>query len=92
MLDIARRDAPWIWGMHPKNFLLEHAWMHNAKLNQMANNTLKYSRLDPEKRAELRLAWNRPMVWPMVAVLGTLVAGMVPAVLAYRRREREKRR
>jgi ABC-type transport system substrate-binding protein len=92
MLDIARRDAPWIWGMHPKNFLLEHVWMHNAKLNQMANNTLKYSRLDPEKRAELRLAWNRPVAWPMVAVLGTLVAGMVPAVLAYRRREREKRR
>ncbi len=92
MLDIARRDAPWIWGMHPKNFLLEHAWMHNAKLNQMANNTLKYSRLDPEKRAELRLAWNRPVAWPMAVVLGTLVAGMVPAVLAYRRREREKRR
>jgi hypothetical protein len=66
--------------------------MHNAKLNQMANNTLKYSRLDPEKRAELRLAWNRPVVWPMMAVLGTLVAGTIPAVLAYRRREQEKRR
>jgi ABC-type transport system substrate-binding protein len=92
MLDIARRDAPWIWGMHPKNFLLEHAWMHNAKLNQMANNTLKYSRLDPEKRAELRLAWNLPVVWPMVVALGTLVASMIPAVLAYRKREREKRR
>jgi ABC-type transport system substrate-binding protein len=92
MLDIARRDAPWIWGMHPKNFLLEHAWMHNAKLNQMANNTLKYSRLDPEKRAELRLAWNRPVIWPMVAVLGTLVVSAVPAVAAYRKREREARR
>jgi ABC-type transport system substrate-binding protein len=92
MLEIARRDAPWIWGMHPKNFLLEHVWMRNAKLHQMANNTLKYSRLDPEKRAELRLAWNRPVVWPMVVVLGTLVAGMVPAVLAYRRRETEARR
>ncbi len=88
MLDIARRDTPWIWGMHPKNFLLEHAWMYNAKLNQMANNTLKYGRLDSVKRAERRTAWNRPVVWPIVAVLGTLVAGAVPAVAAYRRRER----
>lgn len=92
MLEIARRDAPWIWGMHPKNFLLEHSWMHNTKLHQMANNTLKYSRLDPDKRAELRLAWNCPVIWPLVAMLGTLAAGVVPAVLAYRRRESEARR
>jgi ABC-type transport system substrate-binding protein len=92
MLDIARRDSPWIWGMHPKNFLLEHAWMSNTKLHNMANNTLKYSRLDPEKRAELRLAWNRPVAWPIAAVLGVLAASAVPAVVAYRRREREKRR
>jgi hypothetical protein len=41
-----------MWGMHPKQFLLEHAWMSNAKPHNMANNTLKYSRLDPDKRAE----------------------------------------
>jgi ABC-type transport system substrate-binding protein len=92
MLDIARRDSPWIWGMHPKNFLLEHAWMSNTKLHNMANNTLKYSRLDPGKRAELRLAWNRPVTWPVVAILGVLAASAVPAVAAYRKRERERRR
>jgi ABC-type transport system substrate-binding protein len=91
MLDIVRRDSPWIWGMHPKNFLLEHAWMSNTKLHNMANNTLKYSRLDPDKRAELRVAWNRPVAWPIVAMLGVLVAGAVPVMLVYRRREREKR-
>ena len=88
MLDIVRRDAPWIWGMHPKNFMLEHAWMHNTKLNQMANNTLKYSRLDPVLRAEQRVAWNRPVIWPMAAVLGVLVVSAVPAVVSYQRRER----
>ena len=88
MLDIVRRDAPWIWGMHPKNFQLEHAWMANAKPNQMANNTLKYSRLDPQKRAELRAVWNRPIIWPFIVLLGVLAAGVVPAVVAYRRRER----
>ncbi len=91
MLDIARRDAPWIWGMHPKSFLLEHSWTSNSKLHNMANNTLKYSRLDPVKRAELRLAWNRPVVWPVAVLLGVLAAGTVPAVVAYRKRERERR-
>ena len=91
MLEIVRRDTPWIWGMHPKNFQLEHAWMHNAKLNQMANNTLKYSRLDPDKRAEQRMVWNRPVVWPIVLALGTLVVGAVPAVVSYRNKERKRR-
>jgi hypothetical protein len=77
-----------MWGMHPKQFLLEHAWMSNAKSHNMANNTLKYSRLDPDKRAELRAAWNRPVIWPVALVLGVLAAGAVPAVVAYRRRER----
>jgi ABC-type transport system substrate-binding protein len=88
MTDIARRDTPWMWGMHPKQFLLEHAWMSNAKPHNMANNTLKYSRLDPDKRAELRAAWNRPVIWPVALVLGILALGAVPAVVTYRRRER----
>lgn len=92
MLEIVRRDSPWIWGMHPKQFLLEQAWMSNTKLHNMANNTLKYSRLDPEKRAELRLAWNRPVVWPIAAILGVFAASAVPAVVAYRKRERERHR
>jgi len=92
ILDIVRRDAPWIWGMHPKNFLLEHTWMHNTKINQMANNTLKYSRLDPKQRVESRMAWNQPIIWPVALIGGILVTSAIPAVVAYRRRERERRR
>jgi hypothetical protein len=88
MLAIARRDAPWLWGVHPKQFLLEHAWVANAEPNHMANNTLKYLRLDPLRRAHAREAWNRPLLWPLAAVLGLLVAGAVPAFLMWRRRER----
>jgi ABC-type transport system substrate-binding protein len=88
MVEIARADAPWAWGVHPKQFTLEHAWVGNAKPNHMANNVLKYLRIDPAERARRREAWNRPVLWP-IAVLGTvLVAGVVPAVIAYRRRER----
>ena len=91
MLALARHDAPWLWGVHPKQFLLEHAWVANAKPNHMANNTLKYLRLDPARRAQAREAWNRPVVWPLAAVLGLLVAGAVPAFLMWRRRERGDR-
>jgi ABC-type oligopeptide transport system substrate-binding subunit len=91
MVDIARRDAPWAWGVHPKQFLLEHDWMANAKPNHMANNTLKYLRLDAPRRAERRAAWNRPVLWPVALLLAVLLGSAVPAVIAYRRREREVR-
>jgi oligopeptide transport system substrate-binding protein len=92
MVDIARRDAPWVWGVHPKQFTLQHAWVYNTKPGQMANNTIKYTRLDPHMRAERRVAWNRPVIWPIAAVLVVLVASAVPAVVTYRRRERGARR
>ncbi len=88
MMAIARRDAPWLWGVHPKQFLLEHAWVSNAKPNHMANNTLKYLRLEPALRDVRREAWNRPVVWPLVAVAGLLAVGIAPAFLVWRRREK----
>jgi oligopeptide transport system substrate-binding protein len=87
MVDIARRDAPWSWGINPKQFVLEHAWMANTKPNQIANNTYKYLRIDPARRAESREAWNRPVLWPIAALLGVLLVSALPAVVAYRRRE-----
>jgi len=86
MVDIVRRDAPWVWGMNPKQFSLFHAWYHNVKPNFMANNTLKYKRIDPELRAQLRAEWNQPIVWPLVLIAVLLVLGIVPAALMYRRK------
>ncbi len=88
MLEILRRDAPWAWGYHPKAFSLHHAWYHNVKPNLMANNTLKYRRLDPALRAAQRERWNPPVLWPVWALLGLLVVSSLPAIAAYRRRER----
>jgi ABC-type transport system substrate-binding protein len=87
MVRIAQRDAPWIWGFHPKSFSLFHSWFHNVQPNQMANNTLKYRRLDPALRERRRAEWNRPVVWPVVVILALLVLLLLPAVIAYRRRE-----
>ncbi len=90
MLDIVRRDAPWVWGVHPKQFILEHAWVYNTKPHHMANNTLKYLRIDPVLRAERREAWNRPVVWPLYAAAATMGLAVVPAVVSWRRRERRR--
>lgn len=83
---IARRDAPWVFGYHPKNFTLYHSWLNNVKPNLMANNTVKYLRLDPQRRAELRQLWNQPLWWPLAVLLLGLVIAIIPAWLSYRKR------
>jgi hypothetical protein len=88
MVEIVRRDAPWIGGFHPVTYGLAHSWVKNGKPNNMARNNLKYLRVDVDKRAAQRLAWNRPVLWPIAAILFLLAVVTVPAVMAYRRRER----
>ncbi|MBK9160139.1 MAG: ABC transporter substrate-binding protein [Nitrosomonadales bacterium] len=67
MQEILRRDSPWLWGFHPKNYVLQHGWLHNIKPNIMANNKLKYWRVDVAQREQKRSEWNRPAHWPLVS-------------------------
>jgi ABC-type transport system substrate-binding protein len=90
MVEIARHDNPWLWGYHPKSFALYHSWYYNAKPNLMANNTLKYKRIDPELRAQKRLEWNKPVLWPVYAIVGVFVVGLIPAMISYRRKNRAR--
>jgi ABC-type transport system substrate-binding protein len=88
MVSIARIDAPWIWGVHPKSYVLSHSWVSNNKPNTMARNSMKYVRIDPEKRAQMRAEWNRPVIGPLALIALALLASALPAWLGYRRRER----
>jgi oligopeptide transport system substrate-binding protein len=88
MVDIFRRDAPWIGGFHRKTFGLYHSWLGNLKPNEMADNKLRYYRIDPRKREAARREWNRPILWPVLLILLAIVAATVPAFRSYRRRER----
>ncbi len=90
MIDILRRDAPWAFGFHPKQFVLYHDWYYNAKPNLMANNTLKYKRLDPILREQKRREWNKPIVWPLGLIALLLVLMIIPAVIGYRRHENRR--
>jgi len=87
MVEIVRRDAPWAFGFHPKQFTLHHRWYANAKPNLMANNTLKYKRVDPRLRAQQRAAWNRPTLWPVAVALVIPPLLLVPAVIRHVRRQ-----
>ena len=88
MVEILRRDAPWVWGFHPKDYTLSHAWLYNRKPSKVGHNTLKYQRLDPALRAEQRAAWNAPVLWPLGLLLLALAVAIAPAVMAWRTRER----
>lgn len=90
MVDIARKDAPWIWGFHPKQFSLYHEWNHNVKPNLMANNTLKYRRIDTTLREKLQSQWNQPILWPLGVVIFVIMLMVLPAVLIYRRKKYKK--
>jgi len=87
MNDILRADAPWLFGFHPKGFSLQHAWVANVKPNLMANNTLKYRRIDPARREQSRAEWNRPVLWPFVFMAIVLALLIWPAWRQYRRHE-----
>ncbi|OHC65169.1 MAG: peptide ABC transporter substrate-binding protein [Rhodocyclales bacterium GWA2_65_19] len=87
MTAILRYDAPWIWGFHPKDYTLRHAWLTNRKPTKVGHNTLKYQRVDAALREQRRSEWNRPVVWPVLVLLLVLAVAIWPAWSGYRRRE-----
>ena len=88
MLRILRKDSPWIWGYHPKDYALYHEWYTNVKPNKMSHNNLKYHRIDSNMREEKRLHWNKPVLWPLAVFLIVLIVGLIPAIVIYRKKER----
>ncbi len=88
LVGVLREDAPWVWGYNPKDYGLYHSWLSNLKPNSMARNGLKYYRLDTQKRAAMRAEWNRPLLWPLLAIMLAIALLTLPAVGAWRRRAR----
>mgnify|MGYP001813586762 FL=1 len=89
MVEMFRRDAVWLNAYFPKEIYLNNSWVHNTKRHGISKGTLKYLRLDPEKRAQKQAQWNDPVTWPLFAG-GLLLAAMVlPGVTAYRRRQNQ---
>lgn len=87
MLEVLQRDAPWLFGYYPKTFSLQHAWYYNGKPFLMANNTIKYRRIDAALRDVKRTEWNRPVFAPVYIILLVLIALLLPGIMAYIRKE-----
>ncbi len=90
MIEILRRDSPWIFGFFPKAFSLHHAWYKNAKPHLMANNTLKYKRIQGPDRQQSQQRWNEPVTWPLWLFLVILLVSILPAIKGFRQHERSQ--
>ena len=84
-VEILRRDAPWIWGFHPKSYSLHHAWLTNVKPNLMGRNSLMYRRIDVDQRSDTITEWNQPTLWPLLFLLAAFVALLIPAIYIHRK-------
>lgn len=86
MLGILQSDAPWIWGYYPKRIVLLQSWMRLDKPIAMHNNTLKYMRLNPIRRHIKQQEWNKPIVWPLLVLVGGIVMLGVFLYVGYRKK------
>ena len=69
MIKIWQRDTPWAFGYMPKRSILLHDWIGNVKPNAMARNTLKYQKVDIEKRSIYRQKYNQVVYTPLLVIL-----------------------
>ena len=89
LMRIIQVDAPWIWGVHPIEFTLSHQWNEKSKPHAIANNILKYEKLDPTARHIARHQWNEPIIWPIVVLVIFLLLLAIPLMIIYWRRENQ---
>lgn len=89
MLAILQRDAPWVWGIHPEDFLLSHSWVSHIKPNGISLGTLQYAAIDVAQRNTMRKLWNQPVLWPILALLLILLLFILPLVIAYIKKEKQ---
>jgi len=90
--DIAVEDCPWVYVRHNQALLLSQSWLRNRKLPTVDADLARYWSVDPEERRRRITEWNRPVLTPLLPLLGLLVLGSVPAVLVMRRRSRSTAR
>ena len=87
MIRIIQQDAPWIWGLHGKNYYLSHHWTTNTKRHGITEGTLKYLHIDPKKRQIFQKQWNKPYLWPLLIAALLLLLLLILAYAAYKKRQ-----
>ena len=90
MLEIIQYDCPWVWGFHPKSFSLSHKWVENVESNLMANNTLKYKKINNNLRQDSIKSWNKANFTLLYIVLFILIIFIVSVFLMVMKKDKEK--
>lgn len=92
MRDLVVEDCPWIFQQHDESLSIHFDWLQNVKPHGVANDVVKYRRVDGEQRAARQAEWNRPNYWPAVGLAAFLILGSLPAANVVRRHYRRRAR
>ncbi|WP_230460529.1 ABC transporter substrate-binding protein [Sansalvadorimonas verongulae] len=87
MVELVRRDGPWMDGYHVKEYYLNNSWVSNTQRHGIARDTLKYLKLDTAQRLRKQQQWNTPVVWPALVTFAAVLLLIWPAMRAYRQRQ-----
>jgi len=90
MRAIETEDCPLVYTYHDEDLLVNHQWVSNINPHGVANDLLKYRRVDGPTRAALQREWNQPNFWPAIALAVFIIAGSIPAASVVRQRRHRK--
>ncbi len=79
MTRIVREDAPWSFGYWAWVGTANQQWVYNAKPGLVIRDMGRYYRVDPVVRVQKQAEWNRPIWWPLMALMAIGVALLVLA-------------
>ncbi len=88
MVRILQEDSPWSFGFYPYASAAVHGWIKNSKPAILIRDHGRYLRLDAEQRSASLIDWNRPVWWPLLALLAVAVGAIAIARKALKKRER----
>lgn len=92
LVAIVREDAPWTMGFFPYASAARQRWVMNYKPAILVRDHGRYLRLDVPLRVASLAQWNRPLWWPLVALVLGGAALVALAWRVLRRRERTNAR
>ncbi len=74
MVKILQDDAPWSMGFYPWASSAVQGWVQNSKPAILIRDHGRYLRLDVPAREAALATWNKPVWWPLMLIVVSLVA------------------